>query len=128
MKEFEDKIKTYLEERGWDNLKPGDIAKSIMIEGGELLELFQWENLTQEELKNKPEKVEKIKKELADVMIYCFDLAVSLEIDTKEILESSLEKIKEKYPADLFNKDKNAKDPGSEDIYWEIKNKYRKGE
>lgn len=34
-------IKAYLDERDWNNLEPANIAKSIMIEGAELLELFQ---------------------------------------------------------------------------------------
>ncbi len=45
MKELEKDIRQYLEERAWHKLRPGDLAKSIAIESGELLELFQWENL-----------------------------------------------------------------------------------
>jgi hypothetical protein len=32
VKTLEKDIKKYLEERGWDQLKPSDIAKSISIE------------------------------------------------------------------------------------------------
>ena len=56
MKELEQYILQYLQERGWDNLKPVDIAKSIMIEGAELLEVFQWTNQSLGEVKNDPEK------------------------------------------------------------------------
>jgi hypothetical protein len=31
MKDLEKDIYKYLEERGWDNLKPSDLAKSISI-------------------------------------------------------------------------------------------------
>ena len=41
MKKYEKTIKKYLKERGWDNLRPSDVAKSISIEAAELLELFQ---------------------------------------------------------------------------------------
>lgn len=41
MKELEKRVRRHLEERGWNKLRPSDIAKSIMIEGAELLELFQ---------------------------------------------------------------------------------------
>lgn len=126
MKDFEQKIKVYLEERGWDKLKPVDVAKSIMIEGAELLELFQWENQTLEEIKNNPEKMAKIQKELADVMTYCFDMAVLLNLDTEHILGEKLEHAKEKYPAHLFNKEVNNDDPGSEAVYWKIKEQYRR--
>lgn len=124
MKVFEAKLKAYLEERGWDKLRPADVAKSIMIEGAELLETFQWENLSNEEIKASPEKMEKIKKELADVMTYCFDMAVVLDLDMECILEEKLEKSKEKYPAHLFKN--GSKNPGSEDVYWKIKEQYRR--
>lgn len=51
MKSLEKQIYQHLRARKWDNLRPADIAKSIMIEGAELLELFQWENLSLEEVK-----------------------------------------------------------------------------
>jgi len=46
MKKIENKIRNFLKERTWDDLRPSDLAKSIIIEGAELLELFQWENLS----------------------------------------------------------------------------------
>ena len=52
MKKLEQEIKTYLIERGWDNLKPADLAKSISIESAELLELFQWNDLSAEDVRN----------------------------------------------------------------------------
>ncbi len=126
MKEFEQKIRTYLEERGWNNLRPSDVAKSIMIEGAELLEVFQWDNQTPAEVRADAAKMEHLRKELADVMIYCFDMAVLLDIDVEEILNAKLQKAQEKYPAELFNKEKNANDPGTEDVYKSIKQSYRR--
>jgi len=126
MKRFEDRIKSYLEERGWSKLRPSDLAKSIVIEGGELLEIFQWENRSSDEIKADSEKVKEIRKELADVMTYCFDMAVILEIDVEEMLNEKLDKVIEKYPASLFNKESNSSDPGTENAYWEVKRKYRK--
>jgi NTP pyrophosphatase (non-canonical NTP hydrolase) len=128
MKKFEDRIRVYLEERGWDKLRPADLAKSIVIEGGELLELFQWENLSLEEIKNNPDKVKEIKKELADVMTYCVDMAVILDVDVEDMLNEKLDKVIEKYPASLFNKNSRGsnQDPGTEAAYWEVKQKFRK--
>ncbi len=129
MKKYEKEIKKYLEERSWHNLRPADIAKSISIEAAELLELFQWENQTLEEVKKDKEKIEQIKKELADVLTYCFDMSVLLEFDTGKILLDKLEKVKEKYPAHLFKNRDKKQDAGSEDIYWKIKKEHRrKGE
>ncbi len=125
-REFEFRVRQYLQERGWDHLRPADLAKSIMIEGGELLEIFQWENRIPENLKEDAEKMTKIKKELADVMIYCFDMAVTLDLDVEEILNSKLDQVIQKYPVHLFNKEGNSGEPGTEDHYLAIKDHYRK--
>lgn len=61
MKELEQEIKEYLIERNWYNLEPADLAKSIMIEGAELLELFQWKNYSIEDI-NSDEKLKRILK------------------------------------------------------------------
>ncbi|MEK7564011.1 MAG: MazG-like family protein [Patescibacteria group bacterium] len=129
MKKYEQIIKKYLKERGWDDLRPADIAKSISIESAELLEIFQWSNQSLAEVKKDKEKIEKIKNELADVLNYCFDMTVLLNLNTEKILMDKLKKVKAKYPAHLFkNRPKNV-DAGSEEIYWKIKKEHRmKGE
>lgn len=126
MKKYENEIRKYLKERDWDNLRPADIAKSISIESAELLELFQWTNKSLEEVKGNKEDVELIKKELADVLIYCLDMSVLLGFDTGKILLDKLEKIKQKYPAHLFKNRNKEVDAGSESIYWKIKKEHRK--
>lgn len=126
MKEFEDQIRTHLKERGWDNLRPSDLAKSIMIEGAELLEIFQWDNQTAEEVRNNPEKMARIKKELADVLIYAFDMGVTLGIDMEEMVEAKLEKVKEKYPVEVFNPETRSSEAGTEHAYKAIKEQYRR--
>lgn len=125
MKKYERYIKKYLKERDWHKLKPVDVAKSISIEAAELLEIFQWENLSLEEIKNKKEKIEQTKKELADVLNYCFTLSVLLDLDTEKIMRKKLEKVKEKYPPHIFKNNKN-QNPGTEKEYLYIKEKYRK--
>ena len=129
MKKYEKHIKKYLEERDWDNLRPGDIAKSISIEAAELLEIFQWTNASLEDVKKDKEKIKMIKKELADVLTYCFSMGVELGFDMGEIILDKLEKSKKKYPAHLFKNRNRDIDAGSEDIYWKIKKEHRlKGE
>lgn len=122
MKDLETKVLKHLKARKWDNLRPVDLAKSIMIEGAELLELFQWENLSLEEVKKNKEKLSDIKKELADVLIYCLEMSVLLELDTKKIINQKLTLVAKKYPAKLMRKRKS--DSGSED-YLRIKKEYR---
>lgn len=123
MNTTEQNIKVFLEERGWDKLRPADLAKSIMIEGGELLELFQWENLSLEEIKNNPEKMVAIKKELADVLIYAHDMAVLLELPVDQIIADKLEFVKKKYPAELMRN--GSQGTSADQAYWDIKNNHR---
>jgi len=113
-----------LQRRKWDRLRPSDVAKSIIIEAAELLELFQWESATIEETKRNREKFENLKEELADVLIYAIEMAVLLDIDTEKIIRKKLAAAKRKYPARLF-KNRGVQEPGTEDIYWKIKKKYR---
>lgn len=125
MKKYEAEVRKYLKERSWDNLRPGDIAKSISIEAAELLEHFQWTSISLEEVKKDKKKIDAIKKELADVLVYCLDMSVLLGLDTGKIVLEKLELIKKKYPARLFKNRDKTKDAGSEDVYWKIKKEHR---
>ncbi len=128
MQDLEQEIREYLTERKWHQLRPGDLAKSVSIEAGELLELFQWDNPSLEEVKGNPEKVSAIKKELADVLIYCLDISVSLGLDTAALIREKLEHAKKKYPAELFSDRPEGQEPGTEDAYWKVKKEYRKND
>lgn len=125
IKTLEKKIYRHLKERGWDNLRPSDIAKSIIIEGAELLELFQWENLSLEEIRKDKGKIGEIEKELADVLIYAMEMSVLLKLDTEKIIHSKLAYVSKKYPAKLMKANK-VKEPGTQSEYWRIKKEYRK--
>ena len=90
MEELENKIIKFVKERNWDQLDyPDSLIKSIVIEASELLECIQWHsNLN----------IDNVSDELADVLIYCFQLAYSLNLDIKTIIENKLEKNAIKYP------------------------------
>ncbi len=123
MKNLEEKIYKYLKERNWDKSMPVDLAKSIMIEGAELLELFQWDNLSLEEVKNNKEKMVEIKKELADVLIYSIMLSTTLGINTEKVILNKLSQAKKKYPAKMM---RDATRGGGDTVYWKIKKEHRK--
>lgn len=124
MKELEQEIKEYLVERNWYGLEPADLAKSIMIEGAELLELFQWKNYSIDEINANEKLKTNLKKELADVMIYAIELGVHLDVDIAEAIRQKLEHNRKKYPVEgVTNKD------SGDDFYMKQKMKYReKGE
>ncbi len=91
MEELIKKLKEFNEERDWDQFhSPENLAKSIAIESGELLECFQWND----EKYNKEEVCE----ELADVFTYCIQMAIKLDVSPEEIILKKLEKTKRKYP------------------------------
>ncbi len=92
MKKLMEEIEQFNKERDWDQFhSPENLAKSIAIESGELLECFQWNNNY-----NKDEVCE----ELADVFTYCIMMADKLEVDPKEIILKKLDKTRKKYPID----------------------------
>ena len=90
MKELQEKIRIFNEERDWDQFHSLEsLAKSISIEAGELLECFQWNNNYD---------LEEVKEELADVMNYCIQMADRLGVDPKQIILDKMEKTAKKYP------------------------------
>ena len=85
------RIKQFTEDRDWDQYHtPSNLAKSISIEAGELLECFQWNN--EEYDKNH------VCEELADIMNYCIQLADKLGVDLDEIINNKIEMNAKKYP------------------------------
>lgn len=90
MKELTEKIIRFNEERDWDQFhSPENLAKSISIEAGELLECFQW---------NSNYDLNEVKSELADVINYSLLLANKLGINPQKIVLEKLEETARKYP------------------------------
>lgn len=93
-------IRKFNEERDWDQFhSPANLAKSISIEAGELLECFQW---------GADYDKEAVCEELADVVNYCLVMADKLDVDLEEIILQKLEKNIAKYPVEKA-KGKNTK-------------------
>ena len=85
-KETKERIKKFVTDREWDKYhSPENLAKSICIEASELLECFQ---------RGEEYKLEDVKDELADVLIYCQDLLVRLNLDEDEINDYFVENFK----------------------------------
>jgi NTP pyrophosphatase (non-canonical NTP hydrolase) len=83
---------SFRDERDWAQFhNPKDLALAISIEAGELLELFLWKDADDV-------SVEKLKRELADVLSFCLLLAQKLNFDVKEIVMDKIRQNAEKYP------------------------------
>jgi len=88
-----DRIRKFTADRQWEQYHtPANLAKSISIEAGELLECFQWSDEEYD--------LEHVKEELADVMVYCRNLLDELGLDEDEIINAKMTKNEAKYPVE----------------------------
>lgn len=102
MNEFDeivDEIKFFIKERNWDKYHtPKNIAISISIEANELLEKFQWNEFSFNEIINDEKLREEIEDELADVFIYSIIFLIKAKMNFLEIIKRKIEKNRKKYP------------------------------
>ena len=102
------RLMKFRDDRDWSQFHTGEnLAKSLMIEAGELLEVFQYDN--------KETSVEKVKEELADVIMYSLLIADRYKLDLDEIVNAKMDSNEKKYPADKVR--------GSSKKYNEYRNK-----
>ena len=93
LQELSLRIKEFNEARDWDKFhSPANLAKSISIEAGELLECFQWN----ESDYNREEVIE----ELADVTNYCLQMAQALGVDIISVVNAKMDISERKYPVE----------------------------
>ena len=90
---FQTRIKQFTQDRNWEQFhSPANLAKSIVIESAELLEHFQWADDSFD--------LQGVSQELADVLIYCYQLADVLGLEVEQIIHSKLDMNEKKYPVD----------------------------
>ena len=84
-------LRDFVSERNWSQFHtPENLAKSISIEAGELLECYQWGEA----------KLGEVTDELADVLTYCLLLSDKLGLDVDQIVLDKLKKNSVKYPVE----------------------------
>lgn len=92
LEKLKERIDKFNKDRDWDQFhSPSNLAKSISIEAGELLECYQW---------NDNADLEEVKEELADVMNYCIQLSMVLDVDIIDIMNKKMDKTEKKYPVE----------------------------
>ena len=91
-------------QREWEQFHlPKELAAAISIEASELQELFLWkERETQDTLKQDQHRMELIRDEVADILIYLLFLSHDLGIDLPEAIKQKIDKNRKKYPADEY--------------------------
>ena len=94
------KVQKFTDDRDWDQFhSPENLAKSVVIEAGELLECFQWNN---------DYDLEALADEMADVFVYLIGLADKVGVDLLEAADRKMDKNALKYPVEKA-KGKNTK-------------------
>lgn len=106
-----EKIFKFRDERDWKKFHNGkDLVLSLTLEASELLEVYQWSG---DDL-NVEDKIEKIKEELADIIMYAILIADRYNLDVDEIVLNKLRENERKYPVE--------KARGSYKKYTDLKN------
>lgn len=93
-------VREFNRKRDWEQYhSPKNLAMALLVEAAELAEHFQW--LTQKEsCQITDNKLEAIKDEIGDVLIYLVNLADKCGIDPLRAAHDKIEKNRAKYPAE----------------------------
>ncbi|MBQ6493396.1 MAG: nucleotide pyrophosphohydrolase [Erysipelotrichaceae bacterium] len=87
---LKEKLIKFNKDRDWDQFhSPENLAKSIVIEAGELLECFQWNNNYE---------LTAVTDEMADIFAYLINLADRLNVNLIDITDKKIDKNALKYP------------------------------
>jgi dCTP diphosphatase len=94
------RVREFAAARAWDRYHtPKNLAMALSVEAAELVEPFQW--LTPEESGSlDPDKLEAVRQEIADVLIYLTRLADVLDIDPLQAAADKLELNARRYPVE----------------------------
>lgn len=77
---------------------PSNIANALQVEAAELNELFLW---------GKTPSKERLKEEIADILIYILYLCQKYNFDIWDIVDEKIKKNAAKYPANIDHKKEN---------------------
>lgn len=100
IKELTERIIAFRDARDWKQFhNPKDVALSLVLEAGEVLEHFQWKSKEEIEKYVVDNKAE-IGEELADVLYWVLLMSHDLEIDVLDALEKKIIKNEGKYPVE----------------------------
>ena len=105
IRELRDAVRSFVDERDWNRYHhPKELAISMAIEVSELLEIFQWDEKADiRDIMNDEKTMNRIKEEVADVMMYVLCISNQLDLDLSRIVLDKLEKNRMKYGKDVVN-------------------------
>lgn len=100
MATLQGRLERFRDERDWTQFHaPANLAKAIVVEAAELLELFLWiSGGAEAELSS--ERRPAVEAELADVVIQCLNLASATGIDLVDAVNRKIDLNEERYPVE----------------------------
>jgi len=100
-----DLVRVFVDERDWDQFHtPKNLASALSVEAAELLEHFQWLQAGRAEELGAA-KLQAVRHEMADVLVYLVRLADKLDVDLFAAVEEKMVLNRAKYPAELVRGD-----------------------
>lgn len=85
------RIIKFSKDRDWDKFHTGaNLAKGLVTEAAEVLELFLWQD--------EPTDIDDLKDEISDCLVYITYLCDKYNFDIDEIVNKKLDKNEQKYP------------------------------
>ncbi|MBW1837382.1 MAG: nucleotide pyrophosphohydrolase [Deltaproteobacteria bacterium] len=101
MKNLIEQLREFAKDRDWDQFhSPKNLAMALSVEVAELVEHFQWLTEDQSYIKD-PAKLEEIKQEIGDILIYLTRLSDKLGIDPMGAAKDKIEINNKKYPVEM---------------------------
>lgn len=95
-----ERIRAFRDARDWMQFhNPKNLACSIVIEAGELLEHFQWKS-EEESQAHVTQRRDEVAAEMADIAIYLLELADNLGIDLPTAMHQKIDHNEQKYPVE----------------------------
>ena len=89
-------IDKFIDDRDWNKFhSPKNLAMALIVECGELVEIFQWLN---EKDSDDFELKQKIQEEVADIFIYLLRIVKKFNIDIESATIAKINKNSLKYP------------------------------
>jgi len=99
LSQMSEKAIQFRDSRDWRQFHdPKNLAEAISIEAGELLENFLWIKNPDKSYDLDSRKLENVKEEIADIMIYLMYLCDGLNIDLPQAVKDKIEINEKKYP------------------------------
>jgi NTP pyrophosphatase (non-canonical NTP hydrolase) len=98
--ELRDRLRLFAAEREWDQFhSPKNLAMALSVEVAELVEHFQW--LGEDASRSlPPDKLQQVREEAADVLVYLIRLADKLGLDLAAAARDKIDANALKYPVE----------------------------